>query len=151
MKEEIKILKWLVLKSNHITQTEYFIISRMPEFLYERKGSNLLIGEDSGFYNALCEYNCKYDKAFAGRPFTINMKSGHKIEARGEWWHTVPTGVDDLIFDCAISTEENLKKCFVFYSFSGIKKHIIDDFKKNNEPIDYRDYENQLKNKAVTK
>lgn len=140
---EMKIIETIVHRYIYGEQ-KYYIVDKMPSFLYERKG-DFLIAEDSGFFNF---YKFKSPSrafgAFAGRKFDIKLKDGTTIEASGEWWDYVPPDYMGLVKNIGIGTIEELNKCNVFMSVyvdTELIKHTINP--SNNYfkyDVNHKDY-----------
>lgn len=83
------------------------VLNRKPELKYRREGMNY-VGEDGPFKRVF--YYSSHKGAFAGSPFTLPMEDGSTVEIKDNWWHGATAGYQDI----AISTVEELSKCYVF-------------------------------------
>jgi hypothetical protein len=89
---------------------EAYVLNRMPEFLYEFEGRNL-IARDGPFADAL-----KYEaprgrfKAFGGREIRFPMLDGTTTIGTGEYWSCGVRGMVSATF----STKARLLECYVF-------------------------------------
>jgi len=136
-----------VIKHKNAYGYQWFaVLDALPVFTYERiqrKEGVYLLAEDDGFYSAY-----KYErpgptwKAFAGREFDLPMKEGGSIHATGEWWFVAPSLlVDAQLSSPAISTIEELSKCYVFTS-GCVRSDKFDAWLSVNEPsTDYYKYD----------
>ena len=113
MTEELHPIKIVaVVKMNN---AEAWVLNRMPELLYEKTEHGGLIAHDGPFSGAY-SYSAPsaYSKAFAGHVFKIPMKDGTFTDASGQWWHAGIRGQTSI----ALSTEEKLNSCYVFFAGS---------------------------------
>lgn len=109
------------------------VVDRMPEFVFERRGANWLIGHDSGFFQFY-----KYDrpgpgwKAFAGLKFDIRMADGSVEKAHGQWWDARPTDFYGLTHSLGVNTIENLEQCYVFRGGIHVDRELVDAWLAQN-------------------
>lgn len=121
----------------------YLILDRYPNFAYEKK-DNLLIAEDSGFYSTLV-YEAGSRDAFAGRKFSIHLKSGEVLEASGSYWSAGQQHIPEPWIAVGIGTLEGLKECYV-YTSGYVSQYKLNKWLESNTPSDsYWDYKKQIK------
>ena len=144
---KIKIVDVIHHRNKYETQ-EMIIISRSPNFKYQRNG-NWLIAEDSGFYNFyFYEKPDRCVQAFSGREFDIQMLDGSIIKAKGQWWD----GIQDefkYLKSAGCNTIEKLGKCNVFMSMC-IDPAIVEKWLgKNKHSNNYSKYDKKSKSYLI--
>lgn len=134
MVEPIQIVDVISHRNQHFTQW-MLVVSRMPEFTYERRGRELLIGHDSGFFSFY-----GYEKpgptwrAFGGAKFQIPMADGSVIEADGQWWDVCPRDFSELTYGHGVNTIAELANCYVFMGGMHVDREMVDAWVSVNEP-----------------
>ena len=111
------------------------VVDRMPDFVYERKGS-WLFGHDSGCFK-FYDYEALGPtwKAFGGRKFDIPMIDGSVIEASGQWWDPgTPVDFRGLVYSYGMNTPDALSQCYVFTRGIHIDCEIVDAWLAANQP-----------------
>lgn len=149
LKGEVWIKDVIVSKSGY-TNTEkiYVIANRYPEYKYERH-KGFLVANDSGFHACLKEHHSRYDKAFAGREFTVNMKNEADLKATGQFWDAAHPDTKELdLIHVGVSTLEALSNCYVFTS-AEVERHIIKNWLDWNTPkTNYWHYDKRKRGNA---
>jgi len=123
----IEIVDVIHHKNKYYTQ-EFFVLDRMPEYEFEKKGS-WLIGEDSGFFKFYHHRHDLFGNAFAGRKFDLKLTNGDIIKAEGQYWDGVPEDYSGLIGSTGCGVAEDLGKCNVFCSYY-VDLAIVEDARK---------------------
>lgn len=137
-----KIQDVIRIESQYYGVQFFVVLDTMPEFVYERKGNNL-VASDDGFYDCLFyERPTKYSKAFGGREFELPMKDGSVIKASGQWWDGgYSDNAPEEIIPVGINTIAGLHHCYVFSS-GHISKEKLARWLDENEPSgDYHKYD----------
>lgn len=132
--EPIKIVDVIDHRSQHFTQ-RFLVVDRMPEFTYERRGSGLLIGHDSGFFK-FYGYGRPGPtwRAFGGEKFQIPMADGSVIEADGQWWDVCPNDFSELTYGPGVNTVDELAQCHVFMGGIHVDRVMVDSWVAVNDP-----------------
>jgi hypothetical protein len=118
---------------NKYSTQRFAVISRSPDYKYERKGK-WLIGEDSGFFSFFYHDSPRGAfYAFAGRKFDIPMIDGTTIKATGQWWDGVPEDYHGLISHIGYDTVAGLERCNVFCG-GNVDPDIVEKWLSENEP-----------------
>lgn len=132
--DAIKILDIIDHRNKYETQ-RMLVVDRMPQFVFERRGSGLLIGHDSGFFQFYRhETPWPNSRAFAGREFEIPMVDGTAIKANGQWWDCLPRDYAELTYDLGVNTIEWLSKCYVFWGCFHEDRDLVDSWLTENQP-----------------
>lgn len=144
-----EIIDVILMKSQFSdTDHAYLVLDKMPEFRFERVGP-FLIAEDDGFFACYgYERPSAGFVAFGGRKFDIPLVDGTVVKADGQWWWESPnerSGVPTM--PCAISTAEELNRCYVF-SGGHVSVDKFNAWLAKNAPS--RDYNKYRKPVAVT-
>jgi len=136
-KDPIKIIDVIHHQNKYGVQI-FHVLSRMPIFIYERKGG-WLTGEDSGFFN-FYRHEAPFGrfKAFAGSKFDISMKDGSVIHADGQWWDDVPPEYSGLLVHVGIGTVEKLNRCNVFSGMMADPEVLKTELAPSNNYDKYR-------------
>ena len=104
------------------------VLDEIPKLKYQKK-ADCLLGSNGVFLDTLF-YERPDDrwKAFAGRKFDIELDTGEVIHCEGQYWDGVKpihkSMVEGDIIHVTASTLDNLKKCYVFCGYKGIKHEI---------------------------
>jgi hypothetical protein len=132
-KAPIDILDIIDHRSKYSTQ-RMLVVDRMPDFVYERKGS-WLFGHDSGCFKFYAhEAPGPTWKAFGGAKFSIPLSDGSVIEASGQWWGAFPADFRQLVYSYGMNTPDALSQCHVFMGGIHTDCEIVDAWLAANEP-----------------
>lgn len=138
---------------------EAFVLEKKPELKYTKYG-NVIIGTNSCFLS--CYYyekpifpinpNWSGWQAFGGRKFDLHLTDGTVEHCFGQWWGGITEKtkriIGEDIIDVTVNDVENLKKCYVFSGYTGIKKEIEKLRAEYTGNIyEYKEYEKILKEK----
>ena len=119
---------------NKYSVQRFLVLDRIPQFTYERRGSGLLIGHDSGFFKFFgYEAPGPTWSAFGGDKFDIPMADGSVIKASGQWWNTFPSDFKGLTYEHGVGTVEGLGKCNVFSGCIHVDRDFVDAWLFSNE------------------
>lgn len=131
-----------IIKHRNKYGTQIFLVVDTPVSIkYERAG-DLLVGEDSGFFNFYIKRQpTKHFQAFAGREFDIPLANGGVEKAHGQWWDHLPSDYEGLVYSLGVSSLCELEKCYVFYSTKVDKKLVDEWLSKNDASNNYRKYD----------
>jgi hypothetical protein len=136
---------------------EALVLKEKPKLIYTKYGNDTIIGTDGVFYQfyGYERPNGSY-KAFAGREFELELNDGTKEICNGQWWDMVTKkavdvlGINETYNQVVYATTrsiDDLKKCYVFQSYKGLRKS-IEEFRKTytGKVYDYWEYEKLIKN-----
>lgn len=142
-----KVIDVILHKNKYSTQ-RFLVVDKLPDFKYEEKvidGQRVLIAKD-GIFSSLYYYQ-RPDamfQAFENRSFTIPLKDGSSIKAKGQWWHG-NSGSNTV--SIGIGTPDELAKCNVFHSvdiYKEVYNNII--LNRKNPSNNYGKYDKKSAN-----
>ena len=142
----VKIIDIIKHKDKYGGSRIIIVVDDPPSFKYERVG-DLLVGEDSGFFNFYKHVKpSKHYQAFAGRKFDIPLKDGSIEKAHGQWWDHLPSDYYKLLYSVGVASIQQLNDCYVFRSMK-VDREIVDDWLSKNDPSNnYYKYDKRSNN-----
>jgi hypothetical protein len=142
VQEEIQIVDVIHNYSQYSKVPHIFlVISRAPNFVYEKVGKNL-IAHDSGFYDYMfIEQPWGRFEAFAGRKFDIQLTDGTTMHCSGQVWSGRKVEPPESMIQIGCACLNDLERCYVFSSVE-ISKAKYDAWMASNKPsFDYYKYD----------
>ena len=136
--------------------SNWFVLKNKPVLKYNKYGSDTIIGTDGTFFQFYgYERPSERWKAFAGREFDLKLEDGTVEHCYGQWWDKMTqTAINEFnindkenkLVHIAIGTIDSLKKCYVFYGYSALKKKIDKLVKRYKGKVyEYWEYKKILK------
>jgi hypothetical protein len=127
------------------------VLDEMPDLKFKKQGEfpfeHVILGSDGTFLQTyFYDQPGTHWQAFGGRKFDIMMEDGSVEHCYGQWWDGVKEThkkmVDGEIVAVTAASIDDLKKCYVFFGYKGIK-HKISELLSQYKGIiyDYWDYE----------
>lgn len=123
------------------------------QLTYEKHGGLLIGSDEQGIFYDCLYYDrpTQHMRAFGGHEFDLHMKDGSVTHCNGQYWYGHITEAEKVvgeeIAEIGASTNEELKRCFVFTSRNiSMRKFnaMIEEFKASHpgyEPWEYCQYE----------
>ena len=154
--EKIKIVQ-IVTQGN----CKFYVLNRLPEFVYHKVSDRSIIGKDEGIYKTFgYEEPTRGWKAFGGHEFDIILDDDSIEHCYGQWWDTINSDMKDYapianLIGFGYSTINKLKEGYIFYGAKVDKfwlDNLISEYEiTNNESLEYEywEYKNLLESNLI--
>ncbi len=118
-----------IIAMDKFNDKEAFVLKNPIELKYKRYGDTI-IGTDGFFVDSLRyeKVPSHHSQAFAGRQFQIKLENGDIVKCAGDWWDQITEKTIEILGSNIIATTagtiEDLKRCYVFCGYYGIRNKI---------------------------
>lgn len=133
-----------------------YVLNRNVNFLYTKMDDKTIIGYDEEIYQFYKKDSFgKNWKAFGGREFELKLTDGSVEKCYGQWWDGITKTAQELFKDkrmkhFAFSTNEELKRCYVYYGATCDAKWLEKlDAEYTGKIYEYYEYEKILKGGVI--